>query len=318
MKPDDFSDERGDSWRLVHAASHEVLAERPDPRVRATVLAAAAKAVEVGPRRPGQSAFAPRRWPWSLAAVLIVSVATALVITRAPHDDPARVLEAGDRAPSAGVDATSLAATAAVPAVAPPVAEAGTARVAEPRAKNSKPRSSSAATSSTPSPRAKASRRAPLEAEIAASDRRAVSIEEAKRAIPDQGEDAPSRAARREAAVPFPLSATAVPRAEDAPSGMLGVPPAAPAAPGVDSVRTRDARSHLVAPVARSEVDNAKAAPHGRVGIEPVSPEAWVARIVAMRVAGHDDAADDELEALQKRYPAFEIPRSALRVRREH
>ena len=61
----------------------------PDARVRATVLAAARRAVATP--RHGPPPFAARRWPLSLAAVLVVSVLTGLVVVRVADEAPDRL-----------------------------------------------------------------------------------------------------------------------------------------------------------------------------------------------------------------------------------
>ncbi len=81
-----------DAVAKVYRDASAALDERPDPRVRAAVLAAAARAVDARPHdaaRPRRvTPFGSKRWGWSIAAVLVVSVMTGLVAMNAWRERP--------------------------------------------------------------------------------------------------------------------------------------------------------------------------------------------------------------------------------------
>lgn len=135
-------DEAVDALRRAHREASQQLDDVPAARVRAAVLAAAARGVDAPPLRavPAATAaprglFQSRRWPLPAAALLVVSVMTGLVATHAMRDSPERITTVAaitSDAPSpkhevpasaASSDAqpalTSPAATVRTPAVEP-------------------------------------------------------------------------------------------------------------------------------------------------------------------------------------------------------
>lgn len=93
MKPDDDVA----AMRALHHRASSQVDVAPDPSVRAAVLAAAARAVDAKPHAADAVAAAPfgrRRWPVSMAALLVVSLMTGLVVNQAMRDEPDRVTSA--------------------------------------------------------------------------------------------------------------------------------------------------------------------------------------------------------------------------------
>ena len=111
----------------AHRAAAQALDERPDPRVRTAVLAAAARAVDAKPHDAKQPArttpFGSRRWGWSLAAVLVVSVMTGVVATRGWRERPDLIDGSAD-----GSATRDVQAPPASPTASPPVAPDGSGR----------------------------------------------------------------------------------------------------------------------------------------------------------------------------------------------
>lgn len=276
---DEARDEHGERDAIARAyreASHAI-DERPDPRVRAAVLAAAARAVDAKPtdaahRRPANARashpFSARRWPLSAAALLVVSIMAGLVATRGWWERPDLVdanqqQRATPEAPAqSGAPTPSVTTTAGM--LGPPAATDTT------QDRNARQEPETKAPGRT--------RRAPG----AASPKR---------------DDANQARVTPEATAPLPagqISSDTTRRKSEAPAKNAG---AAPAAPGVAQpavARPADAR-----PDSRDEAD---------------TPDVWVARIVKLREAGKHDDADREVTLLKQRYPAFAIPRQALRA----
>ena len=126
MKPDgadgslDAHRDDVDAWRALHRRAADLVDGRPDPAVRDAVLAAAARAVAARPHAIDERRTAPfvaRRWPWSAAAVLVVSLMAGLVAERTTRDEPARIVVA--TAPTSPAPVTKTPA-APEPVPAPP------------------------------------------------------------------------------------------------------------------------------------------------------------------------------------------------------
>jgi hypothetical protein len=91
--------------------------------------------------------------------------------------------------------------------------------------------------------------------------------------------------------------------------------PAALPAPAVSPrATTRDALSESGSERAKVYASTLRRSTEEKPGSEPATPEAWVERIVRLRAAGDDAAADRELDALRARHPDFTIPAAALKA----
>ena len=275
-----------DAMRDAHRAAVDQLDERPDPRVRATVLAAAAR--QVGSRPEAVSARGvtdpsgrprARRWSWSAAALLMVSIGTGLLAARALRDEPDRLVAVAANttpSPPSVERAPAPAERAAIEQRGDAEREAADVATTRPSAKPALPRP----------PRSSGVRATPRDgaAAVREPDRRAAAVREPDRIAPDderrKTEDAPPAAASS-------LAASPAQPAGPPPSTAAPVPARAAPSP---SMRLRSARA-----------------------VEPPTPEAWVERIVRLRGDGNDDEADRELDALRVRYPGFTVPQAALR-----
>jgi hypothetical protein len=106
----------------------------------------------------------------------------------------------------------------------------------------------------------------------------------------------------------------AAPVPETGPSAAPHVSAAIPAKDEVAKPEVRAAASP--APAARSE-ERVIARPAERSapvdGALEDDPQRWLQRIVALRAAGRDDEADEELKRLRTRHPDVEVPAAALR-----
>ena len=280
-----------DALRRAHRLAADQVDERPDPSVRAAVIAAAARAVDANSRStvqpPRGAPFATRRWPLSAAAVLTVSVMTALIASQVLRDEPERITTIASptplQQPQQPQQAEAVAAPDA-PATAPSLDERRISRQVESK------------------PTQKVVPPAPKREAVA----RPRAFEPEARA--DANAELPVRAAPPRSPTPLPLplpsSVEALDRAKSAVAG------------DVDAARTpRDERAAVrteVAPTAA--LASAPLTARRQVGraAEPASAEAWVERIVRLRAEGHDAEADRELEGLRRRYPGFEVPAAAL------
>ncbi len=301
MKPE--ADERSghDAVERVYRQAAEELAERPDPQVRAAVLAAAARAVDAKPRDAAHHVsshpFAARRWPLSAAALLVVSIMTGLVVTHGWGERPDLVGANQDRreetharsqAPPQAPDqapAPSTADTRSPGAIGPVGAEAD------------KGQSARRETESRPSiPR----RREPGAAAPGVND--SVTRDTPAKALPDLAGEISSGPTRQKAETPY-SNAMPAPADPAAPAAFTQRPLSRSTDAGTEAREKTDARS-------RAE---SRAEPRVNSRIESDSPAAWVGRIVKLREAGSDDEADREIARLKQRYPNFAIPREAMR-----
>lgn len=263
-----------------YRAASATLDERPDPRVRAAVLAAATRAVDARPR-DATAPFRPRRRVWSIAAVLVVSVMTGLVAMQASRERPDLV--EGRVAANADAPAPPVVAMTSPPS-APTVPQPSTddRSASEPRR----------ATAPDTTRRPDAPRRP------------------ARVTVP------PPRSAPVPAQ-PFPDLATASPAPADKASTQHATSSSADAAPAAAPPPATRASGQLAAApfVANESTARAKSAgASAEVADDEADPARWAARIAAWRTAGRDDEADRELARLRARYPSFTVPRDALRV----
>ena len=279
MQPDDEMndpdlDREADAMRHANRAVADRLDERPDPRVRSAVLAAAARQAGSRPRSMSEDHAAPttgRRWPWSAAALLMVSIGAGLIATRAMRDEPDRVVAVASNAtPSQPAAERSAAPVEMNEIAAAEVAEGSSPSLSKPALPRPQPqtRPARSAAQQPPVPRV-VPRDADRPPEDATRDANAVTAIEARRKADESA-----------------VAASIAPETAPPPSAAPSLGRAALATP----MRLRSSRA-----------------------IEPSTPEAWVERIVTLRADGHDDEADRELDALRIRYPGFTVPPTASR-----
>ena len=288
-------DEAVDTLRRAHREASRQLDDAPAARVRAAVLAAAARGVAAPPLRAVPTAttasgspFRSRRWPLSAAALLVVSVTTGLVATHVLRDGPERI--------------TTVAA--AGPDVAAPQREALAAAEVAP----------------TP-PTTPSNERTPAVEPTGAAARKPAPVrretESASPAVPRASAPAP--------APPIPPESRGTATTPVQPAFVAPPPAASPSAQPTersakaesvtaDSATANDTRGAAEAP--RLSAPAAITAMRARLGrtAEPAGPEAWVERIVKLRADGNDVEADRELDALRQRYPGFVVPANALKA----
>ncbi len=290
MKPE--ADERSEHEAIerVYREASDAQAERPDPQVRAAVLAAAARAVDAKPHDAARSVashpFAAQRWPLSAAALLVVSIMTGLVATRGWWERPDLVDANQDRRETmqapAQTAAPSSSDTQSAGAIAPADAEVDKGQSArrEPESRPASPR-----------------RRAPSVAAPKVND--SVTRDAPAEAAPDLAGEISSGPMRQKA---------------EAPSSNAAPAPAAPAAPATSAAAITQGPLSRSADAQAGAREKTDASSRAESRIEPESPEAWTDRIVKLRAAGNDDEADREVARLKRRYPNFTIPREALRA----
>ncbi len=294
----------------AYRAASATLDEGPDARVRAAVLAAAARAVDARPRDV-DAPFASRRRTWSIAALLVVSVGVGLVAMHAVRERPELV--AARTPPVLVASGPPLDSFPAGRRVDSPAARR--APPSDMRSETRPAREPSKPIARDPgarvaAPARLADARTPNEAPTQRPDA-AAARPFAKPASPVATEALPSAApTAADALPPAPIAdatsaAGATVRAKRAaPSGdatanvAAGAPASSAPSSSVAVVADADARAKTQAS-AEDDVDD--------------DPSRWAARIAALRALGRDDEADRELARLRARHPAFVVPRDALR-----
>jgi hypothetical protein len=258
-------------------AAHQLLDERPAPRVRAAVLRAAAQVRErpaLAPARASQPSAHPwLRWRPAAAAAATATVA-ALAIGVAINVD--RETSVGNRietpaAPAPAVPAPAGTPRSALEREAQPVDQAKRGPALEKKAVG---QVQGAAAAAPMSPAAASAESAPPAAGRSA----------------DQLNGAPRAKERRlEAAVPAPAPAPA---------------PAAAAAPAPAPTEAK--------PATADEGRNAFARTKVERDAAIRSRDDWLARIIELRRAGQDVEADGELARFRAAFPDATIPAAAL------
>ncbi|MGI9026738.1 MAG: hypothetical protein ACR2GP_14385 [Burkholderiaceae bacterium] len=290
MKPE--ADERSEREMIEHVYREvsDALAERPDPRVRAAVLAAAARAVGAKPhdaaRLAGSHPFAARRWPLSAAALLVVSIMTGLVATHGWWERP-DLVDANQARPEATQAPAQAPAQAPSQAVVPSTSDTqGAGAIGPADSGADKGRSANR----EPEPRSSSlRRRAPNIAAAGPND--SVARNAPSATAPDLAGEISSGPTRQ--------------KAEASASNAAPLP----AAPATSTAITPRALSRSTEGQAE-----AREKPGASSRAELESPEAWSDHIVKLREAGNDEEADREVARLKQRYPNFAIPREALRA----
>ncbi len=309
--------ERDAIARTYREASDQV-DQRPDPRVRAAVLAAAARAVDAKPRDAARTVathpFAARRWPLSAAALVVVSIMTGLVVTRGWWERPDLVdasSQPRERAPETpqspaqttpALDASPAPDTSQAPVASEsdvrsdPIAKPGTAR-REPVAKPNDARRLAAGVASPKADRMK-TREAPAAPAFAPAPAPGIADTAASSAAPDKAAKK-SEESSSNAAVAVASSSVASP---------------APAPVQRAASRMAETRAETRGYLHAYERAGSRADEEAERQAEATSPKAWIDRIVKLREAGEDDNADREVARFKLRYPNFTIPREALRA----
>lgn len=300
-------------------AAHEVLDERPAPKVRAALLEAAARRHVPAMAQPSVARPAPqgdasgwRRWlAWrprlaatgaALAGVLAVSIGLR-VQQEANLNRPGSVQsETAFQAHGAAV-APSRAPTAA-PAVAPPMIDVRRDEVLVP---------------APPLPPSLSTRGAQAAAKVAPGEARLQSAPPA--AAPAAAVDAPSAAEVDRAAAGSAGAGAAAPLPEQA----ARFAPAPAPAPAIAASASRSAQSAAPAsnalrpgldePQADALRSSAGAASRQLKAAPPAyrsTPAAWLDRIAELRTAGRDAEADEELRRFVAAHPGVALPARVL------
>lgn len=273
---EDFLEGRSPTSRAWREAMR---GESAPPELDDAVLGMAREEIRAAATRPpSRDRFRDRRWPFALAAVLVLSFSTLLTIVQDPvaHKDAMMVPQ--DVAPSGTVvlPETSVPAAATVPA--------------ERRAM-----AIEAAPKPTPAPRkAEAATAKPLAPAAPAESQADVMSQSGAGAAPE--------AESLAAPAPPPPAPAAAPviqeqREQAAPQAQMRAAPEA-------EMRRR----------AASSSDFLGAAKLKREEAGPVIAAAQLDRIRRMLAEGHEDEAREALEAWRKQWPEQEVPADLLRL----
>jgi hypothetical protein len=333
------SDDR-DRLRELRAAE-SALDDRPSPRVRRTVLQAAAQAVTpaanddraarlpmaraavaqgpINTSAPAREATAvatpkPRRhWPLPLAASVLVGTIGLAVFYRMPREQPVTQIASAAPERSVPTDKAALAEPAApAGAAAPSVGAASKADLAPaappPPAVAAQTQARVAAARPEITAPAAADRVRPLAFPAA---------ETAKRAVPMAPE--PASATAQLAPAPAPAAPAEALAGKDKAVDDQRQKTAAPArlarqAPAFASPIASAASGAARAGADASQASDAPAAATAAAGsvARPSTPQQWIERIIELRHAGRQDDADRELAQFRKRNPGFAVPAAAL------
>jgi hypothetical protein len=290
-----------------YRAATDTLDERPSAATRATILAAAARQVQAGPRDAREPIAAPgvaprKRWPYAAAAAVLLSSLAVMMATRTEREMPTftapveRIAE--NTAPSKPVPSSDSRAPASASTKAPKVASAPAAVPAQAQK--------------------------PAQAETSRAGA-AVAADEVKAAPPAEAprmkeEVAVLRDTPAPAAAP-PLSASA----DAAPVAMPAQLAKRQPAPASEATERRRKESADAASMERSNLQSAPAAPPaagrgaatGAVRMDAdaaklSSASDWLERIIKLRRAGRHDEADVELKRFRESHPQVTVPAEAL------
>ena len=332
-----------------YRAANDTLDERPSAATRASILAAAARQVQAGPRDAQALRRVPRagamlRWPMAAAAAVLLSTLAVMMAVRTEREMPSfsppaeiaepRATTASDspsvaassvhQSAPAGADVSKPTAPSAASSAASdsPAAERKRALAKEsgiaspPIAVPPATTPPAAALSSAPTTRDQAAASAQIDAKVMAATEGARAKEEV--------------AAQFSPAMPAsPSPAREASRSNESAT--------APAAPAVSMPQAKaDATLPTEAEGRRNErSDGASAslsklrqapAPTGALGAGASAPrsepdagpevtlraEDWLEKIIKLRMGGRHDEADAELKRFRERYPHVQVPASAL------
>jgi ribonuclease E len=317
-----MSGDNADRVQRDYRAANEALDERPSAATRASILAAAARQVQAGPRDAAAPIAAPkpgmRRWPMAAAAAVMLSTLAVMMAVRTEHEMPTFT-------PPTGSD-ESRAAAARAP-VAPGV-ESGSAtdKSAGEVAAAATQRAPALAKERTAKPAAVTPAAAPPSSGTSALRDVAPQLADSKVTAPVGEPRAKEEVAGlRAPASPPPAPSAAAPleakRAAPSPSAGSEVAAAESAAPGVDRERRRDgAAANLAraparqAPAVGGALGAAAEKPRaeGDAAANELRAEDWLEKIIKLRQTGRHEEADAELKRFRERYPHVQVPAAAL------
>ncbi|HEX4585669.1 MAG TPA: hypothetical protein VH183_12640 [Burkholderiaceae bacterium] len=260
-------------------AAHELLDERPSPRVRAAVLRAAAESV--GGDAAPESVGAPRRRParawfgWGPAAAAGATIAVGIlaigISVHVEHETPIESRTAPAAAPMA-------------PAPAAPVDEAKPAAAATPAPRPAVP--------AVPPSVAKQLKARPAEATVA---------------TPDAGASQSQKSSGAQSAGAISNSPEPAPRAPTQTGTRMRMmqAPAMQAAPQAGESLTKPRQADQAGSSSReADMEPARLTP---------SPDDWLRRIVELRRAGRNAEADGELARFRAAFPNVKVPDAAAK-----
>jgi hypothetical protein len=305
--------DEGRDVTAAYRAANAALNERPDAATRAAILAAAARAVDAGPRAVGAARWRQWRFPLAAAATLLVSTVAFITAQRIDELPPTQVAGAPMPAAPAPTDAEAPPAKAATENPSEGPTRASRREIAQSERKETEfepapvAKRHAADNEAPPSPAAAA---APMASRLAADSAGDGSIEAAPAVPPASAPGAGARA--RSAAedgqqLREPQAAAAAPVSPPPPPSVAGVREADEAAISADqppSLRAPRAITQGVPP----------SGPSADVRLHD-DPQRWLEHVIALRKSGRDDEADEELKRLRARYPNVDVPKAALRPR---
>jgi hypothetical protein len=317
-----MSGDNADRVQRDYRAANEALDERPSAATRASILAAAARRVQAGPRDAAAPMATPkpgmRRWPMAAAAAVMLSTLAVMMAVRTEHEMPTFT-------PPTGSDESRAAATR-VPTA--PAVESGSVsgKSATDTAVETGQRAPSLSKERAATPAAVAPASAPPTSSSAAMREVEPQLADSKVTAPLGEPRAKEEVARlRAPAAPPPEPSVAAPReakrAAPSPSAGSDVAVAEPAAPGVDHERRRDGAAANVAraparqaPAAAGALGAAAEKPRaeGDAAANELRAEDWLEKIIKLRQTDRHEEADAELKRFRERYPQVQVPTAAL------
>ena len=315
-----MSGDNADRIQRDYRAANEALDERPSAATRASILAAAARQVQAGPRDAAAPMAAPKpgrcRWPMAAAAAVMLSTLAVMMAVRTEHEMPTFT-------PPTGNDESQAAATRAPAA---PGVESGPAsdKSAADAAVAPTQRAPSLAKERAASPTAVAPAAAPPTSSSAAMGEVAPQLSDSKATAPIVEPRTKEEVAGLRAPASPPEPSAAAPleakRAAPSPSGS-DIAAAESVVPGVDRERRRDegAANLARAPARQAEAVGGalgaaaeKPRAEGDAAANELRAEDWLEKIIKQRQMGRHEEADAELKRFRERYPHVQIPAAAL------
>ena len=290
---DPSDDSERDALADLHREASKAVDERPDPRVRERVLAAAREAeaftrARAAREKANRGRDASTQWPRSVAAVLAVAVITAFLAGRFWHDDELASPAAPARDAGAKRDTPLVASNTSATKPAQPPASAAIDGAAIAHERRPDRRSFSRDRDDPVVVTKKAEAEAPV-TEATTAPAQAVARGEVA------STDAVAANDTHVAAAPFPQAPAAAPLT------------AAPAPPLSEQAERIARRASAQGSLGGSSLSFATPA-----AAKTASPQAWVDAIVQLRRAGRDAEADAEVTRLRQRYPDYTVPPEAL------
>ena len=316
-----MSGDNADRIQRDYRAANEALDERPSAATRASILAAAARQVQAGPRDAAAPMAAPkpgrRRWPMAAAAAVMLSTLAVMMAVRTEHEMPTFTPPTGGD--ESGAAATRAPAAPGVESRSAPDKSAADAAVA------TTPRAPSLAKERAATPAAVAPAAAPPTSSTSALRDAAPPVADSKVTAPIVDPRAKEEVAGlRAPAAPPPEPSAAAPleaeRAAPSPSSS-DMAAAESVAPSVDRERRRDEGAANLAraparqaPAVTGALGAAAEKPRaeGDVAANELRAEDWLEKIIKLRQTGRHEEADAELKRFRERYPHVQVPAAAL------